>query len=145
VRRSPLQCPHVRKNRKTKHSKQMNQHLKSLAPQPPHEAPPNAPPSTPALHHCGQLKLKAPPIPTNSEQFRPNDTSEKVFLPRPNHLNELSYCSAAVAKSTGSGAWRVQYAEVERLTEGRDADHDLAVLQFSNSRAGQPNHMILKS
>jgi hypothetical protein len=44
-----------------------------------------------------------------------------------------------------SGAWRVQYAEVERLTEGRDADHDLAVLQFSNSRAGQPNHMILKS
>jgi len=129
---------------KTKHSKQMNQTLKSLAPQPP------SPTKRSPTHHSTTPALRPTQTrsSTNSDQFRAIPTKRhlrKSFSPRPNHLNELSYCSAAVAKSTGSGAWRVQYAEVERLTEGRDADHDLAVLQFSNSRAGQPNHMILKS
>ena len=68
-------------------------HLKSLAPQPPlpRSAPkPSTPPLQPAFRrHIDHLKLKAPPIPTNSEQFRPNDTSEKFFLPK-NTSRQLS-------------------------------------------------------
>jgi hypothetical protein len=106
--------------------------------------------STPPLRPA----LSAPRRPTqtqsftNSDQFRAIPTKRHLrefFLPRPDHLDELSYCSAALAKSTSQRGLPVQHAEVERLTEGRDADRDLAVLQFANSRAGQPNHMILKS
>ena len=90
MRRSPLGCPNVRKNRKTEHSNQMNQHSNlSLAGDPLPRSDPKR--TTPALHpsplrlfrrHDDQLKLKAPPIQTNSEQFRPKDTSEKFSLPQ---------------------------------------------------------------
>jgi hypothetical protein len=97
ARRPPLGCLHVRKNRKTKHSKQMNQHLKSLAHQPPsrtkraqtHDS------STPVLHPSSiaagsfgaastnsNSKLhQFRAVPSNSDQMTPQKSFPSPKIP----------------------------------------------------------------